>query len=112
MTYFSLLASFARQGAPSLVHSGGAVGALDLLSAGRDEVFVVDMSEGIAAVADAVETILSIDERAMHVAANALSQSRSWSEGANADELIQIVQAAVAMQPGCHNSRLQLDTSN
>jgi len=83
------------QGAPSLVHPGGAVGAVDLLRPECGEVFTADMgaeSGSVAALAAEVERLLRDPSGLRRVAAAASARARSWSEEANASALMELVE--------------------
>lgn len=88
----------ASQGAPSLVHGGGAVGATDLLSGERQEVFLTDMGTDAATLARHLETeVLADAARLLRVARNAASAAREWDEAANARALMEVVRAATGI---------------
>ncbi len=78
-------------GAPSLVNSGGHVGAADLLSAQRGEVFEADLAMPLPQLAVHVEGLLADQGRLAACGAAAAESARSWTETANAATLAELV---------------------
>ncbi|BDA42205.1 hypothetical protein COCOBI_03-0920 [Coccomyxa sp. Obi] len=86
----------ASQGAPSLVNAGGHVGAADLLSKERGEIFEADFSVPEHELAEHVEALLKEEQgRLASVGAAAAARARSWTEAANAQKLVQLVRTAL-----------------
>ncbi|CAL8468103.1 g7642 [Coccomyxa elongata] len=86
----------ASQGAPSLVNAGGHVGAADLLSAKRGEIFEADFSVSEHELAQHVEALLKDEQgRLASVGTAAAARAHSWTEAANAQKLVQLVETAV-----------------
>ena len=81
-------------GAPSLVHvgQGGAVGATELLRPEEGLVFNFDLSSDEMDIASHVEELLQRPERLAEVALAARECSLSWSEVANAQKLVSMLQ--------------------
>ena len=72
------------------------MGATDLLSASQGEVLEVDMGQPIGDFAAHVEEILSSQAGLLAaVGAAAAHKARSWTETANAEQLVVLVQNAV-----------------
>lgn len=90
-------------GAPSLVNAGGHVGAADLLAAESGEIFEADYSLPEPDLAKSVESLLE-DERGLlaSVGAAAASRARSWTETANAQKLVQLVEDALERNRTSH----------
>lgn len=80
----------ASQGAPSLVNGNGAVGATDLLR-GPSEVFEVDLSMPTAQLAQQVASLWADAAKLVGVSKAAASKARSWTEAANAEMLLSLV---------------------
>ncbi len=86
-------------GAPSLVNAGGHVGAADLLSANRGEIFEADFSVSERELAQHVEALLDDEQgRLASVGMAAAARARSWTEAANAQKLVQLVETALHVQ--------------
>ena len=94
-------ATFFAAGAPSLVNAGGHVGAADLLSKERGEIFEADLSLPEHELAEHVEALLRDEQGTLaSVGAAAAARARSWTEAANAQNLVQLVQTALKATPG------------
>lgn len=93
------MTSFPRQavcyaGAPSLVNAGGSVGATDLLSASQGEVIEVDMSCSREDLAAYVEDLIGArSDLLAEVGRAAALKARSWTETANAEQLVSLLQS-------------------
>lgn len=95
--YGMTIVEAASQGTPSLVQGGGGVGATDLLSADENEVICCDLAAlSIAELADVTEGLIQDRQRLASVGRRALVKARSWTERANAEALVALVQGAVA----------------
>ncbi|CAK0761886.1 hypothetical protein CVIRNUC_002903 [Coccomyxa viridis] len=82
----------ASQGAPSLVNAGGSVGATDLLLASEGEIIGVDMSQPVGELAAFVDNLLSNKAQLLaDVGAAAAHKARSWTEIANAEQLVRLL---------------------
>ena len=87
----------AGAGAPSLVNAGGSVGATDLLSASEGEVIEVDMSQPVGELAAYVDDLVGNEAQLLaDVGAAAAHKARSWTETANAEQLVQLLQDGLA----------------
>lgn len=72
------------------------MGATDLLSASQGEVLEADMGQPISDVAAHVEELLSSKAGLLAaVGAAAAHKARSWTETANAEQLVVLVQNAI-----------------
>ena len=79
-------------GAPSLVNAGGSVGATDLLLASEGEIIEVDMSQPVGELAAFVDNLLSNKAQLLaDVGAAAAHKARSWTEIANAEQLVRLL---------------------
>lgn len=88
-------------GAPSLVNAGGHVGAADLLSKERGEIFEADFGVSEHELAKHVEALLKDEQgRLASVGAAAAARARSWTEAANARKLVQLVETALKASAG------------
>lgn len=89
--YGMTIVEAASQQAPSLVHSGGDVGAAHLLEVVHDEIICTDMSDGDGLV-HKVESILEDKAYLMKVGRNACSKARSYDEVENAKGLMALIE--------------------
>jgi len=80
---------------PTLVHSGGGVGAADLLRPDEGELLTVDLTSPAAAAA-AVDELLGDPARLRGVGVAAAARALSWDEQANGRELVAFVRESVA----------------
>ena len=89
----------ASQEVPSLVAHQGHVGATDLLSPERNEVFVTDMEVAVEELADVVEALLKKDEssrqKLIDMGMRAALVARAWTEDANAAALVAVLDDAL-----------------
>ena len=83
-----------------IVHAGGSVGATDLLSAPQGEVIEVDMSQPIEALAAYIEELIGArSQRLADVGRAAAAKARSWTETANAEQLVALLQSRLDTEP-------------
>lgn len=72
------------------------MGATDLLSASRGEVFVADMSQPTEELAVLVEDLISHRTERLAVVGRAAAQrARSWTETANGRQLVSLLQKSL-----------------
>ena len=84
------------------------MGATDLLSASEGEVIEVDMSQPVGELAAYVDNLLGNKmQRLADVGAAAAHKARSWTEAANAEQLMQLLRDGLAAcwQLGGENAR-------
>ena len=82
----NVLVSFT--GAPSVVQTGGSVGATDLLRGLEDEVVLLDLGKDVEEVARQVDVLLRDTVRLRGVGGRACARARAWTEQSNAQALI------------------------
>ncbi len=76
------------------------MGATDLLSASQGEVIEVDMSQPIEALAAYVEELLKARSNLLaDVGRAAAAKARSWTETANAEQLVALLQTRLGTEP-------------
>ena len=73
------------------------MGATDLLSASEGEVIEVDMSQPVGELAAYVDDLVGNEAQLLaDVGAAAAHKARSWTETANAEQLVQLLQDGLA----------------
>ncbi|KAG7668203.1 hypothetical protein Ndes2437A_g07333 [Nannochloris sp. 'desiccata'] len=102
----------ASQLAPSLVAGKGHIGATDLLSEEREEIFVTDMEDSIENLADTVEKIIQNREKLKKVGETAAAAVRKWSEKANAAAVIRVLIDSLDSYSNSSSSRNALEVQS
>ncbi len=76
------------------------MGATDLLSASQGEVVEVDMLEPVEALAAYVDELVGARSQLLaDVGRAATSKARSWTETANAEQLVALLQGNLGTEP-------------
>jgi len=90
--------------APSLVAGEGHIGATDLLSEERGEIFVTDMEDSLERLADTVETLVENREILRKVGETAATAVRKWSGEANAAAMIRVLTDSLSFNSNSSSS--------
>ncbi|GIL92824.1 hypothetical protein Vretifemale_20301, partial [Volvox reticuliferus] len=97
--YGMTIVEAASQGAPSVVHDGGSVGATDLMRGLEGEVILLDLEAPVEKLAAAISRVLEDSQALAATSVRALWRARSWDEAANAAELMRLVREEMMQCP-------------
>eukprot|EP00210_Caulerpa_lentillifera_P002207 g2121.t1 len=89
--YGMTIVEAASQGAPSLVQSGGSIGAAEFLRSNQSEIFEVDYCHGVETTVDFIHELLLNEAKLEHFGNQASIRARDYTAKHNAQEVLKIL---------------------